>query len=138
MKLTGFVKEIILYQNIKILNRKIAHSLCNRRCQKNLQKTANFFQKHTELCGEKKNSVFFILIYSRMSEYELVKKLGSYDNFKSLKSMVKVTRHKLFARNKLSAPTVANTGMNTIRDLKLRFLFFSLAILGKLQFIPTI
>jgi hypothetical protein len=34
--------------------------------------------------------------------------------------------------------TVANTGMNTICDLKLRFLFFSLAILGKLPFIPTI
>jgi hypothetical protein len=41
-----------------------------------------------------------------MSEYELVKKLGSYDNFKGLKSMAKVPRHKLFARNKLSAPTV--------------------------------
>ncbi len=42
-----------------------------------------------------------------MSEYELVKKLGSYDNFKGLKSMAKVPRHKLFARNKLSAPTVS-------------------------------
>jgi hypothetical protein len=41
-----------------------------------------------------------------MFEYELVKKLGSYDNFKGLKSMAKVPRHKLFARNKLSAPTV--------------------------------
>ncbi len=41
-----------------------------------------------------------------MSEYELVKKLGSYDNFKGLKSMAKVPRHKLFTRNKLSAPTV--------------------------------
>jgi hypothetical protein len=41
-----------------------------------------------------------------MSEYELVKKLGSCDNFKGLKSMAKVPRHKLFARNKLSAPTV--------------------------------
>ncbi len=41
-----------------------------------------------------------------MSEYELVKKLGSYDNFKGLKSMAKVPWHKLFARNKLSAPTV--------------------------------
>ncbi len=41
-----------------------------------------------------------------MSEYELVKKLGSYDNFKGLKLMAKVPWHKLFARNKLSAPTV--------------------------------
>jgi hypothetical protein len=41
-----------------------------------------------------------------MSEYQLVKKLGSYDNFKGLKSIAKVPRHKLFARNKLSAPTV--------------------------------
>ncbi len=41
-----------------------------------------------------------------MSEYELVKKLGSYDNFKGLKSMAKVPRYKLFARNKLSVPTV--------------------------------
>ncbi len=41
-----------------------------------------------------------------MSEYELVKKLGSYNNFKGPKSMAKVPRHKLFARNKLSAPTV--------------------------------
>ncbi len=41
-----------------------------------------------------------------MSEYELVKKLGSYDNFKGLKSMAKVPRHKLFAWNKLSVPTV--------------------------------
>jgi hypothetical protein len=41
-----------------------------------------------------------------MSEYELVKKLGSYDNFKGLKSMAKVPRHKLFVRKKLSAPTV--------------------------------
>jgi hypothetical protein len=44
-----------------------------------------------------------------MSEYELVKKLGSYDNFKGLKSMAKVPRHKLFAWNKLSAPTVSST-----------------------------
>ncbi len=41
-----------------------------------------------------------------MSEYELVKKLGSYDNFKGLKSMAKVPQHKLFVGNKLSAPTV--------------------------------
>ncbi len=41
-----------------------------------------------------------------MSEYELVKKLGSYDNFKGLKTMAKLPQHKLFARNKLSAPTV--------------------------------
>ncbi len=40
-----------------------------------------------------------------MSEYELIKKLGSYDNFKDLKSMAKVQRHKLFTWNKLSAPT---------------------------------
>jgi hypothetical protein len=87
MKLIGFVKEIILYQNIKILNKK-------------------FFSKaYLTMLGEKK-SVFFTLIYSKMSEYELVKKLGSYDNFKGLKSMVKVPQHKLFARNKLSAPTV--------------------------------
>jgi hypothetical protein len=44
-----------------------------------------------------------------MSEYELVKKLGSYENFKSLKSMAKLPRHKLFAQNKLSAPTVLLT-----------------------------
>ncbi len=41
-----------------------------------------------------------------MSEYELVKKLGSYDNFKGLKSMAKVPRHKLLVWNKLSAPNV--------------------------------
>ncbi len=41
-----------------------------------------------------------------MSKYELVTKLSFYDNFKGLKSMAKVARHKLFARNKLSAPTV--------------------------------
>ncbi len=57
------------------------------------------------MLGEK-NPFIFILIYSKMSEYELVKKLGSCDNFKGLKSMAKVPRHKLFARNKLSAPTV--------------------------------
>ncbi len=42
-----------------------------------------------------------------MSGYELVKKLGSYDNFKGLKSMAKVPGHKLFAQNKLSTPTVS-------------------------------
>jgi hypothetical protein len=47
-----------------------------------------------------------------MSEYELVKKLGSYDNFKGLKSMAKVPRHKLFTRNKLSAPTVNLCGVS--------------------------
>jgi hypothetical protein len=47
----------------------------------------------------KKNRFIFILIYFTMSEYELVKNLGSYDNFKGLKSMAKVLRHKLFARN---------------------------------------
>ncbi len=57
------------------------------------------------MLGEKK-SFYFILIYSKMSEYELLKKLGSYDNFKGLKSMAKMPRHKLFAQNKLSAPTV--------------------------------
>jgi hypothetical protein len=57
----------------------------------------------------------FIIIYSTMSEYELVKKLGSYDNFKGLKSMAKVPRHKLFAQNKLSAPTVkANKGFLSV------------------------
>ncbi len=57
------------------------------------------------MLGEK-NPFYFTLIYSAMSEYELVKKLGSYENFKGLKSMAKVPRHKLFARNKLSALTV--------------------------------
>jgi hypothetical protein len=41
-----------------------------------------------------------------MSEYELVKKLISYENFKGLKSMVKVPQYKLFPSNKLSAPPV--------------------------------
>jgi hypothetical protein len=39
-----------------------------------------------------------------MSEYELVQKLGSNDNFKGLKS--KVPQNKFFAQNKLSEPTV--------------------------------
>ncbi len=56
-----------------------------------------------------------------MSEYELVKKLGSYDNFKGLKSMVKVPRHKLFARNKLSAPTVKNYSHdNLLKETELK------------------
>jgi hypothetical protein len=38
-----------------------------------------------------------------MPEYELVKKLGSYDNFNGLKSRAKVPWHKL------SAPTVCET-----------------------------
>ncbi len=41
-----------------------------------------------------------------MSEYELVKKSASQDNFKGLKSTAKEPRHKLFAQNKLSAPSV--------------------------------
>ncbi len=36
--------------------------------------------------------------------------MGSYDNFKGLKSMAKVPWHKLFAQNKLSAPTVYTFG----------------------------
>ncbi len=32
--------------------------------------------------------------------------MGSYNNYKGLKSTVKKLKHKLFARNKLSAPTV--------------------------------
>ncbi len=40
-----------------------------------------------------KKSFIFILIYSKMSQYELVKKLGFCDNFKGLKSMVKVPQH---------------------------------------------
>ncbi len=54
----------------------------------------------------KKKSGFFISIYFTLSEYELVKKLGSYDNFKGLKSMAKVPWHKFFMQNKLSVPTV--------------------------------
>jgi hypothetical protein len=44
-----------------------------------------------------------------MFKYELVKKLGSYGNFKGLKSTAQVPRHKLFARNKLSALTICVT-----------------------------
>jgi hypothetical protein len=50
-----------------------------------------------------------------MSEYEVVKKLGSYDNFKGLKSMAKVPRHKLFARNKFSVPTVCTSYVHGIQ-----------------------
>ncbi len=71
------------------------------------------------MLGEK-NPFIFILIYSKMSEYKLVKKLGSCDNFKGLKSMAKVPRHKLFARNKLSAPTVCNKRYRNCNDHDLR------------------
>jgi hypothetical protein len=60
-----------------------------------------------------------------MSEYELVKKLGSCDNFKGLKSMAKVPRHKLFARNKFSAPTVCTSTIlyNSVKLLKQNSIF---------------
>jgi hypothetical protein len=44
-----------------------------------------------------------------MFEYKLVKKLGSYENFKILKSMAKEPRHNLFAQDKLSMPTVVES-----------------------------
>jgi hypothetical protein len=53
-------------------------------------KNGEFFSKAYLTMKWKKKFRFFILIYSRMSEYELVKKLGSYDNFKGLKLMAKV------------------------------------------------
>jgi hypothetical protein len=46
-----------------------------------------------------------------MPEYEMVKKLGSYDNFKGLNQR-EIAGHKLFARNKLSAPTVTDQNLN--------------------------
>jgi hypothetical protein len=74
-----------------------------------------------------------------MSEYELVKKLGSYDNFKGLKSMAKVPRHKLFARNKLSAPTVLAViclGLKII--LSKEFFPPGLAVMRAFDFIRTV
>jgi hypothetical protein len=66
-----------------------------------------------------------------MSEYELAKKLGSYDNFKGLKSMAKVPRHKLFARNKHSAPTVGTTACTcTYTYLTFNFMFFKMSFKG--------
>jgi hypothetical protein len=53
----------------------------------------------------RRNSIFFQIHLTR-SEYELVKKLGPYDNFQGLKSTAKEVQHKLFERNKLSAATV--------------------------------
>ncbi len=52
-----------------------------------------------------------------MSEYEREKKLGSYDNFKGLKSMAKVPCYKLFARKQLSAPTLClNTWLSLLES----------------------
>ncbi len=55
-----------------------------------------------------KKIVPFLIFFSAstMSEYELLKKQASYDNFEGFKSMVKEPQHKLFMQNKHSAPSV--------------------------------
>jgi hypothetical protein len=69
-------------------------------------KNGEFFSKAYLPIYFLKTRFYFILTYSTLHEYELVKKLGFYDNFKGLKSTARVPRHKLFAQNKLSVPTV--------------------------------
>jgi hypothetical protein len=73
-----------------------------------IEKQKKIFKGFLNFAMEK--SSFFILLHSTMFKYKLVKKLGSYVNFKGLKPAAKVLRHKLFARNKLSAPTVCAQG----------------------------